>query len=267
MAFASRGGEAVIRTSLFKSGYEMLYAAVPQRERRATKLILDVVVERLGDLLAALLLTMILAVASQNSLLIILAIAAGLGLVGFWISRRLQQGYVQALENSLVSETSSPVAAAPLRPPIAADEFDSQRTVDQLTEDLFDSRFEVRFDSGLALADIQGSYGHIVIDRESVMRAVEYELVTSPGLLLLPRTLDTSRREHDKSDAIEHVFRLLGLVFPRRPMEIAQSALGSRNDYLKGTSLEYLENVLPLQMSRGILQLFEEKHLAREMMN
>src|SRR4029079_6075273 len=27
MAFASRGGEAVIRTSLFKSGYEMLYAA------------------------------------------------------------------------------------------------------------------------------------------------------------------------------------------------------------------------------------------------
>ena len=146
----------MIRTSLFKSGYEMLYAAVPQRERRATKLILDVGVERLGDLLAALLLTMILAVASQNSLLIILAIAAGLGLVGFWISRRLQQGYVQALENSLLSETSSQVAAAPLRPPIAAAELDSQRTVDQLTEDLFDSRFEVRFDTGLALADLSG---------------------------------------------------------------------------------------------------------------
>jgi hypothetical protein len=50
-------------------------------------------------------------------------------------------------------------------------------------------------------------------------------------------------------------------------MEIAQNALGSRNDYLKGTSLEYLENVLPSQVSRGILQLFEEKPLARAMMN
>ena len=65
----------------------MLYAAVPRRERQATKSILDVGVERLGDLLGALLLGVIAWAASPESTTIMLVSAAVLGLAGFSISR------------------------------------------------------------------------------------------------------------------------------------------------------------------------------------
>ena len=102
-----RGGEAIIRSSLFKSGYEMLYAAVSRRERHATKSILDIGVDRMGDLLGAVLLGAISWVISPNSTSIMLACAAGLGFAGYLISRRLRSGYVQALENSLMSRSLS----------------------------------------------------------------------------------------------------------------------------------------------------------------
>jgi ATP:ADP antiporter, AAA family len=107
VAAVMRGGEAMVRSSLFKSGYEMLYAAVPRRERHATKSILDIGVDRMGDLLGAILLSAISWALSPNSTTIMLACAAGLGLAGFMISRRLRLGYVQALENSLMSRSLS----------------------------------------------------------------------------------------------------------------------------------------------------------------
>ena len=82
-ASAMRGSEAMIRSSLFKSGYEMLYAAVPRRERQATKAILDVGVDRLGDLLGALLLGGI-AWAFTDSTTMMLIGAALLGVVGLF---------------------------------------------------------------------------------------------------------------------------------------------------------------------------------------
>src|SRR5262249_34933459 len=41
-----RGSEAVLRSSLFRSGYELFFAAVPARKRRQTKPILDIGFER-----------------------------------------------------------------------------------------------------------------------------------------------------------------------------------------------------------------------------
>jgi hypothetical protein len=43
---------------------------------------------------------------------------------------------------------------------------------------------------------------------------------------------------------LEYVFHLLGLVLERQPLRIAHRALRSQ-DSLRGTALEYLENVLP----------------------
>src|SRR5262245_4078099 len=105
--FGARAGESVFRSSLFKSGYETLYSAVPRRERHATKTILDVGVDRFGDLLSGLLLGAIVWVAPERSAGTILALAALLGLAGFGISRRLQRAYVQALESNLLSQTAS----------------------------------------------------------------------------------------------------------------------------------------------------------------
>lgn len=364
-ASAMRGSEAMVRSSLFKSGYEMLYAAVPRRERQATKAILDVGVERLGDLLGALLLSVIAWAASPDSTTIMLVSAALLGLAGFSISRRLRVGYVQALENSLVSQSmsavqlpriqqlgasimmtvrnltvkpdlrrnpASPIVRDPfikraqdlrssdpdvirelLRQPLdpaltssvipllawnevsahaigallmmgpritgqlvdalvdpdqefatrrriprVLGAFDTQRAVDGLTEGLFDSRFEVRFHAGQALAQIQNRAPDIEIDREKVTRAVEHELEVRPEVWRNYRVIDSTRQEPEESITVDHIFRLLALVHAREPLQIAHRALTSGDDHLRRTSLEYLENVLPNPLWQRILPLFEE---------
>ena len=53
-AVAARGAEAVARSSLYRSGYELLFAPLLPAEKRASKALVDVGVTRLGDVLGAL---------------------------------------------------------------------------------------------------------------------------------------------------------------------------------------------------------------------
>jgi HEAT repeat protein len=46
-------------------------------------------------------------------------------------------------------------------------------------------------------------------------------------------------------ERVEHVLRLLGLVFDREAFRLARAALGHSDHKLHGTALEYLDNVLP----------------------
>jgi hypothetical protein len=363
----------MVRSSLFKSGYEMLYAAIPRRERAATKSILDVGVERLGDLLGAVLLGLISWAVSPDSTALMLTSAATLGLAGFLISRRLRLGYVQALENSLLSRslsviqladwpvlggsvlrtvfadgpTPSPIpvtTGVSIRPaesravvdplvqrtqdlrssnpeivrnalrgpleltlapsvvtllawdevsPDAIDalkkmgsritgqlvdalldpdqefavrrrvprvlgEFDTQRAADGLVEGLSDVRFEVRFHSGRALEQLRNRSPQLIVSRETIMKVVERELQVNPEVARSYRVIDRTTQEPEGTITIDHVFRLLALIHAREPLQIAYRALMSGDVYLRRTSLEYLENVLPSPVWQRILPLFEE---------
>ena len=366
----TRGGEAMVRSSLFKSGYEILYAAVSRRERQATKSILDIGVERMGDLLGALLLGAITWTVSPDSTTLMLAFAASLGFAGFVISRRLRRGYVQALENSLMSRSLSVIQLAdwpvlggsmlrtihglavpespktPTPPPVSRPalldpialltqdlrssnsevvrnalrrdleptlassviallawdevspdaiealkkmgtritgqlvdalvdpdqefairrriprvlgEFESQRAVDGLIEGLQDARFEVRFHSGKALEHVHNMNPQLVISRESILETVQRELQVSPEVSRHYRVIDSTGQEPKGAITMDHVFRLLTLVHARDPLQLAHRALMSRDDRLRRTSLEYLENVLPSHVWQQILPLFEEE--------
>src|SRR5262249_7574749 len=125
-------------------------------------------------------------------------------------------------------------------------EFDSQRAADGLIDALRDDRLEVRFHSGGALTRIQTRNPGIVLDRDRTMSAVLHELETTTDLSAEPLVL-------------EHAFRLLALVVPREPVQIARHALRSGDHHLKGTSIEYLENVLPAAVWHRMRPLFEEK--------
>src|SRR5262249_28342195 len=89
----------------FRSGYELFYAAVPAKYRRGIKPILDVVVERLGDVLGGILISMFLLAGPGRAIPLMLALASILGLIGLWISRQLHQGYVKALETNLLNQS------------------------------------------------------------------------------------------------------------------------------------------------------------------
>jgi ATP/ADP translocase len=103
-AMVARGGESVFRGSLFRSGYELLYTAIPVAEKRAAKSIIDVGVDRLGDAVGAGIVRVLLLVlppARQSPA--ILASAVLCSLVALAVASRMSRGYIQTLERNLLS--------------------------------------------------------------------------------------------------------------------------------------------------------------------
>ncbi len=100
-ATAARAGEAVLRNSLWRSAYELLYTPVPPAEKRAVKTIIDVGCERLGDALGGGLVRIILLVGPLVALPLLPITTGLLGVVGLVAAYRLHRGYIQTLELSL----------------------------------------------------------------------------------------------------------------------------------------------------------------------
>lgn len=100
-AVVARGSEAVLRNSLFRTGYELLYTPLPEDQKRATKAIIDVGFDKVGTILGS---GITLAAASlghvQGSRLVF-GLAGATGLVSLVLCRRLHRGYVGALAESL----------------------------------------------------------------------------------------------------------------------------------------------------------------------
>jgi hypothetical protein len=142
-----RGLEIVIRGSVYRSAYELFYTAVPPGDKRAAKSLIDVAVERIGDVLGAATVSLLL-VLSPGGYSLVLFAAAGISAIAVMLACRLDKGYIHALEKSLFERAieldpslvenvttpsvlmhsveiprsefahDAPVAAAPLRPAV-----------------------------------------------------------------------------------------------------------------------------------------------------
>ena len=96
----ARGGNGVLRDSLFRSAYELLFTPLPLERKRATKAVIDVGADKLGAILGALLVLAQVAIKpADEHVLLGCVIAAGVAAV--FIARRLSAGYVAALGESL----------------------------------------------------------------------------------------------------------------------------------------------------------------------
>lgn len=98
-----RALEAVLRGSLFRAGYELFYTPVPVAERRSAKSTIDVGADRLGDAVGGGIAQFLLAFGPSRAALLLPAASATLGAVALFITRRLDRGYVRALETSLLN--------------------------------------------------------------------------------------------------------------------------------------------------------------------
>lgn len=96
----ARGIEVVLHNSVFRAAYELLFTPVSPPEKRATKLLLDVGVARVGDVVAGLLVQAAL-IAGLATATPLLGGTMLLGICALWVARRLHFGYVGALEQSL----------------------------------------------------------------------------------------------------------------------------------------------------------------------
>jgi hypothetical protein len=96
---AARGAEALTRASLFRTGYEMLFAPLLPREKRATKAVIDVGITRVGDVLGAAVVR--LALLGPAALQVLLGLVMVVSCAAAALVFRLQRGYATALARSL----------------------------------------------------------------------------------------------------------------------------------------------------------------------
>jgi ATP/ADP translocase len=404
-----RGLETTTRGSIYRSGYEVCFTPVSVRQKRASKTIIDVGVDRFGELVAALLLQAILIAGLAQPQYWILAGGCALSIGVVLLIRRLGRLYLHALKTSLVAQSKEkgvvsqaplefdgdtmvlrltvpqepesaleegqaspalPVVQAPTpavekewRAPapglsgelasdvsedlqqvadlrsgdpkkieailsepgqlsaiavpavidlLARDRVASQAmwalrkcplpiegqladalldesrdfvirrrvprvlkgrpgklSVLALLEGMNDTRFEVRYRCGLALTIIRDQDPDLHIPEDRILKAIERECGLGrkvwDGLRLLDRTNPTEQTFRlDKAlkgrstRMLEHVFNLLSLLFPKEPLQLAYSGLHSDDSHLRGTALEYLENVLPATVRDRILALLQE---------
>jgi ATP/ADP translocase len=118
----------------------------------------------------------------------------------------------------------------------------SQRTADGLLLGLELPAFAVRQQCGVALARIVERNPAVWIPEQLVFQVVRHELQA-----LRDPAAETER-------GVEHIFNLLALTLEREPLRISYWAVRS-GDTLRGTALEYLENVLPDEIREGLWPL------------
>lgn len=97
---ALRGVEVILRSSLFRAGYEIFYTPVAAEDKRAVKAIIDVSGERLGDAVGSGMLGVLLILHAAGRVPI-LALAIGFSAAGLILAKRLERSYAGALETSL----------------------------------------------------------------------------------------------------------------------------------------------------------------------
>ena len=149
----------------------------------------------------------------------------------------------------------------------------SQRAVEGLMRGLADIRFEVRFSCGRALARICEVESSLRPQGEGIYVITRKEIALAQRLSEPPRVLDQYDDPRDATLSpepwsttdlrLEHIFRLLSLCLPREPLKVAFHALHADNTNLRGTALEYLESILPMDIREGLWRFFEETRAAR----
>jgi hypothetical protein len=98
-----RAGEAVLRNSLFRAGYELLYTPLSEQRKRSTKLLIDVGFDRIGTVVASAIVfaTLLLAQDGERASVILLGLTIATAVATLARSRPLQMGYLPVLEESL----------------------------------------------------------------------------------------------------------------------------------------------------------------------
>ncbi len=143
------------------------------------------------------------------------------------------------------------------------------RSVDALIAGLEDDEFNVRYSCGRALARMNERNAHMVIGSEEVFSAVEREVSVDRSVWIsrdlemdvqVPVDMESSALSGDPrvDYSMEHVFTLLSLTLDRDALMLSRQAVSSTDRNLRGTALEYLENVLPENVRRGLWPHFGE---------
>jgi hypothetical protein len=176
--------------------------------------------------------------------------------------RTLAPAVTGQLVDTLLDPTANPVVRR--RVPRVLKACATQRAADGLRLGLEDPRFDLRTQCALALSAITRKNPALVVAREDVFAVVLEELQRGAAGWTVKADRERTPADPGSGDGVEidprasvdrgidHAFTLLSLTLPREPLEIALLALRGTDPVLRGTALEYLENVLPDALRRAL---------------
>ncbi len=128
----------------------------------------------------------------------------------------------------------------------------SPRSIAGLLLGMVDETFNVRYSCARVLVRMRQRNPHIVIPRQQVYDAISNELKASPEdwegrdmELKMDYATDEEDVNPEFNRGLEHVFTLLALTLDPDAVRLSMQAAFSKDLNLRGTALEYLENVLP----------------------
>jgi hypothetical protein len=160
------------------------------------------------------------------------------------------------------------------RVPRVLAECPNQRSFDGLLLGLKDERFAVRYRCGAAMKKITADEAEVSVERERIIEIAETEAKVGKQLWDSHAEVDAGSsldgaNTGDKTTqklglSLEHIFNLLSLILEREPLRLAQEALACDDQGLRGTGLEYLENVLPKQVKIPLWPYLGDERVSKE---
>lgn len=165
-----------------------------------------------------------------------------------------------ALTDALL-DPDLPLLARQRLPSVIEVSYDA-RAVEALLQGVDDAEFNVRYSSARALSRMTGRDPDLRIDAARVYAACTREVaVTRDDWEARDIRLDRDdsvdyslggEAQAGASYSLDHVFTLLSLVLDRDALKLSFRAVFSTDRAIRGTALEYLENVLPDSIRHGL---------------
>jgi AAA family ATP:ADP antiporter len=144
------------------------------------------------------------------------------------------------------------------------------RSIRGLLLGMVDQSFNVRYSCARSLARMRGRNRQLKIPQQQVFAAIRKELTATPGdwaarnrALQLEGSPDAEPAAKKIDRGVEHVFTLLALILDPDAVYLAMQATLSEDVNLRGTALEYLENVLPADLYQKLLTHLGSQHEGR----
>ncbi len=99
----ARASEAVVRNSVYRAAYELLFTPLPPDRKRPTKTLIDVGFDRIGTAVGSVIVMGTAALAAANVDRVLLGASVAFSVASFFFALRLHRGYVSSLAESLLS--------------------------------------------------------------------------------------------------------------------------------------------------------------------
>jgi len=149
----------------------------------------------------------------------------------------------------------------------------TQKVVAGLLHNLAAEEFAIRYRCAIALRRLHDKDAGLAIDRDAVFDAVGRECTMDAGVVSEERLAEDEFDEESTFQdpslgrrlgrRLAYVFTMLSLVLDKGALEVAFDALVSDNQAMRGTALEYLDNVLPRTTRDAIWPLLGDRRVAR----